>query len=216
MVPRASHVQEYLELAKGFFVKIYNELYEFDFLDFRYWDTIKNEDLRVLLREADEVLQKGDALLCFAGVNLAYDFAVEALKADLFKSKKIADEIRFPSYYRRIKDNEMRHFAEELIRSVDIRLDTLYTQTVREQLGLSKESDEKFNKVRYGISASMSLGGKLYVVFNRDPSNFKTEGAKFALSYIYDLIMRIEEKYPGSLDTVRIPGSLLQVSLMDA
>jgi hypothetical protein len=215
MVPRASYVQEYLELAQDFFVKIYNDLYEFDFMNFRYWDTIKNEDLRRLLREADEALQKGDVLLAFAGINLAYDFAVEALKASLFKSKNIGDEIRFPSQYRKIKDNELRHFAEGLIKAVDVRLDALYSQTVREQLGLSKELGERFNQVRHGIYASMTLGGKLHVVFNRDPSNFKVEDAKFALSYIYDLIMRVEQKYPGSLDSVHIPGLLSQVSLKD-
>ena len=216
LVPRASYVQEYLELAESFFIKIYNELYECDFLNFRYWDTIKNEDIRCLLREADEALQKGDLLLAFAGVNLAYDFAVEALKDDLFKSKKIAEEIRFSFNRRGSSDEELRRFADSLVKSLDIKFDKLYSQLVREQLGLSKQSDEKFNKVRHGIISYMTLGGKLKIVLNRDRNNFRGEDAKFALSYIYDLIMRIEERYPNALDSVQIPGSLLQVSLLDS
>jgi hypothetical protein len=215
MVPRASYVQEYLELARDFFVKIYNDMYEFDFLNFRYWDLVKNRDLRHLLQQADEALQKGDVLLSFAGINLAYDFSVEALKDHIFKSKKIADEISFSRYFRTSEDNELKRFASELIKSIDLRFNVLYSQLVREQLGLSKESDEEFNKVRHGIISSMTLGGKLRIVLNRNRNNFRVEDAKFALSYIYDLIMRIEQKYPGSLDPVHIPGSLFQVSLIN-
>jgi hypothetical protein len=219
MVPRASYVQEYLELAQDFFVSIYNDLYEFDFLNFRYWDLVRNGDLRRLLQEADEALQRGDIILSLAGVNLAYDFAIGALKGHLFKSKRIADEVRFSHHSRSFEDNEVRRFIEDelkrfnedLIKSMDVRFDVLYSQLLREQLGLSRELDEQFNKVRYGINPVMSVGGNLQITLWREKKDFNAEDAKFALSYMYDLIMRIQEKYPGSLETVHIPGSLFQV-----
>ena len=218
MVPRASYVQEYLELAQDFFIRIYSDLYDFDFLNLRYWDLVKNGELRRLLQEADQALQRGDIILSFAGVNLAYDFAIEALKGHLFKSKKIADEVRFSHHSRAFEDNEVRRFAEDdlrrfteqLIKSMDVRFDALYSQLVREQLGLSKELDEKFNKVRYGINPLMSAGGNLQVTLWREKKNFNAEDAKFALSYMYDLIMRLEEKYPHALDSLKIPGSLFK------
>jgi len=218
MVPRASYVQEYFELAQDFFTKIYNELYDFDFLNFRYWDLVKNGDLRRLLQEADDALQRGDIILSSAGVNLAYDFVIGALKKDLFRSEKIADEVRFSRHHRAFEDNEVKRFAEEdlrrftedLIKSVDVRFDALYSQLVREQLGLSKTSHEKFNNVRHGINPLMSVGGNLQITLWGERKNLSPDDAKFALSYIFDLVMRVEEKYPNGLESVRIPGSLLQ------
>jgi hypothetical protein len=223
--PTRTEVLRYLSSAERVLVGAFRDAYELDFVNFRLWDVIANEDLQLLLRESEHALGKDRPEICIVGCKYAHELVVSAIRkttklhrtriSSIFTrsgSGHGAMPLGLPSVITsqvqsaaRQLDREIKNAEARLRREIIKELDFIEDELVSVGVGMPLLETRKFQWLGNAIHYFRAESGDLEVRITKDiePSE-STKAAQFMLNYILRLIRLIDESYPEVLRDIKV------------
>lgn len=209
MVPDSSDVSDSLNAVHDTLSKCFSVCYGLDFIEFKLWDVITNQQLRRLLKESQEALNSGKAVICLAGCKIAFDKLNGAIRANSPGSESIA-EIERTSYKNNIPSNYMydptlADFLEKLSEKIGSELRRLHDDTQVANLGLSMADTAKFRRAYKGLAINKALSGSIEILLFGEVSDEEREqDARQALDYLSSYSLLAQQAYPSVVENIRI------------
>ena len=218
-IPSASDVSRYVASAKKMISECFEKCYGFNFNDFRLIDTIRNADLRSILKDSEEALSLSVPVVSLAGSIIAFRRVVSAIHAmhegttlDFNHVERIV-AASISSFNANRNRHERPPIADPLrgllegVALLNNEIQSLRVDLEVVNLGLSMAETTKFRRIAKVFGVNESDSGSLEIVMLGGSLNY-TEYAKFALNYLSSLILLSQEVYPEVIDNIRISPPL--------
>jgi hypothetical protein len=193
--PTQSETQRYLVAAHSMLTSVFKEVYELEFSNFKIWDLVPNDDLRVWLGDSEQVLKGGSPVMCIAACNHAHALIIGAIR----NSTKLR-RFRTSNVFSRAA---VERFRNEIVEAIEF----LEDEVVAIGVGLPLMDTRRFQKIGGLVLVFVSIDGHMQTrsKTHSQDRNELAKDAEFMLDYLSRLIRLLDEAYPGVLENIKIP-----------
>ncbi len=210
--PTLVDVSRFVESAEKMLEQVFSDAFSLDFGNLRTWDFLNSNDLKTLLIESEDFLQKDDPIACIVGCKKTRDAILEVIDKYTAKEKNL--HAPSPHNMRRTFRGipELSNYLSEMEKFLSEKISLIKTELVFIGLGMPIFNTRRFIELGKVVGFSEAYDGTMYFRINtpgkeKDLDNLKSD-AMFMLNYLYRLLSLINEKHYNLLDKIQVKKQL--------
>jgi hypothetical protein len=215
--PSKSDLTRYLKAVERMLGLAFSATFGLDFSNLRKWDFLENEDLRKLLAESEEFLDKGNSVLSIIGCKIARDKIVQAIRSYArgpHEHRPRMDYYPRPSFGSNVPQDltDMKVFVDyvnEVNDHTQKQIERLEQEILLIGFGLSTADTRKFvHASGFTHETFFEDGGmSVQVVGGRTPEELEAEAA-FMLNFLFSLLRALGESTSTVLSDLKVERPL--------